>query len=354
MRKNHAQLKDASTQTFRYVEHMPLPIIVDIKTEIESDEEEIDVDDMDYGNHNIVIESLKIELDEYEPSSVPVDEYIFDQKMNPYFERLNVKKRLLEQTKENCSKINAKRPKTNKAKKTSKVKKRKKSMDKIDCQLCNFTCKITSQFKRHMLSHTGEKPHKCVHCDKQFAQKTDLHRHMIVNHAAHYDFHCSSCGRGFSDTESTKKHEQKCQTKRFVCDLCNYVTFSKGNLLLHNRKHTGERPYACGSCDKRFTRVAHLNQHVKLHSNQFEMHCSLCGRGFSDETERQKHQLTCKNRMFQCHMCRDIHHRMDNLRRHIKFTHMGEKEIMCEYCSKLYPEKSSLTKHIKLKHPERL
>lgn len=180
-----------------------------------------------------------------------------------------------------------------------------------------------------------------------------MNRHYIT-HAANYDFHCTLCGRGFPDNDTTKKHELKCNTKRYLCDECSYMTFSVGNLELHKRKHTGERPFACGSCDKRFTRVAHLNQHVKLHANDFEMHCQQCGRGFSDEHELLQHEVTCKNRMFQCHMCRDIHLRMDNLRRHIKITHMGEKEVLCEYCSKQFPAKSSLNKHIKFKHPDRL
>lgn len=135
------------------------------------------------------------------------------------------------------------------------------------------------------------------------------------------------------------------------------------------------RPFACGSCDKRFTRVAHLNQHVKLHANDFEMHCNMCGRGFDDEEVLLRHELTCKNRMFQCWMCRDPHirkylfHRfivwlmvlfwfsslgMDNLRRHIKITHMGEKEILCEYCSKQFPTKSGLNKHIKFRHSDQM
>lgn len=60
------------------------------------------------------------------------------------------------------------------------------------------------------------------------------------------------------------------------------------------------------------------------------MHCSTCGRGFLDADEMHKHEITCKNRKFQCHMCRDWHHRADNLKRHIRVTHMGWKEVYNE------------------------
>lgn len=156
-------------------------------------------------------------------------------------------------------------------------------------------------------------------------------------HAVHYDFHCESCGRGFPDENAAKKHETKCKTRRYTCDQCTYMTFSIGNLDLHKRKHTGERPFSCVVCDRRFTRVSHLNQHIKLHADEFDMHCSTCGRGFFNGEEMKKHEITCKLRKFQCYICRDMHHRMDNLKRHIKITHMGQREVMCEYCSKQFP-----------------
>lgn len=364
--------KDAETQTLRYVDFMPLPIIVNIKLERESSEDEMNTDAFEYGDHQnnsdsdndidkeIVLHSLKIEINEtnmtIEPDPAPLEEFQSqpNKKISPPVATKPPKKPPLTPSKEDSIGSKAKRVRKNKAKDpVQKRPKSKASLQQIDCKLCSFTCKRPSHLKRHMLMHTGEKPHKCEHCEKTFAQKTDLNRHIII-HAMHYNFHCTLCGRGFNDDESTKQHEQKCNTKRYFCDLCDYMTFSTGNLELHKRKHTGERPFACGNCDKRFTRVSHLNQHAKVHANDFEMHCSMCGRGFAESAELLKHEMKCKNRQFQCHMCRDVHNRMDNLRRHIKITHMGKKEVMCEFCSKQYPARSSLKKHIKSKHPERM
>lgn len=378
--------KDASTQTYRYVEYMPLPIIIDIKSEDESDAEPFNDDipyhDDDAGDDMLpIVESLKIEINEvHNPKQTsenlpPMIEEFLLPDTTPFIEPLP--SRQLESSAPRIKKVAKKRTKSEKSRKSddgpSKPKRAKKTGEKqsksepnkggrprksenkpdfVECSLCSFTCKRPSHLARHFLMHTGQKPHKCEYCPKSFAQKTDLNRHMAI-HAALFPTHCDSCGRGFPDDDILKKHQERCQTKRYICDICNYMTFSIGNLDLHKRKHTGERPFACPSCDKRFTRVAHLNQHVKLHANDFEMHCNMCGRGFSEEKELLRHELTCKNRMFQCHMCRDTHIRMDNLRRHIKIIHMGEKEILCEYCSKQFPAKSSLNKHIKFKHSER-
>ena len=51
------------------------------------------------------------------------------------------------------------------------------------CPFCRKIMKSSHNMKRHILTHTGERPFECVHCEKSFILKHHLSYHLRAVHS---------------------------------------------------------------------------------------------------------------------------------------------------------------------------
>lgn len=144
------------------------------------------------------------------------------------------------------------------------------------CTLCDKNFSKTFSLNRHMLLHTGEKPHKCPTCGKAFIQKTDLERHLTT-HSDILNFECIDCKKRFKTKKNLNCHMSTHSTDRpFKCQFCEKSFKVKRMLKFHEGLHTGEKPYACDICEKSFPAKPYLKSHLKTHDEEKPFTCNFC------------------------------------------------------------------------------
>ena len=196
------------------------------------------------------------------------------------------------------------------------------------CSFCDQNFTQSYKYKRHLRTHTGEKPFMCF-CGCRYSRSERLRSHQLKCHGfmekessvtedplriipevilevkqpeSSSSFEVNQDGMLESKdcpTESDKndeiltvvplscdssgdtiehvmrdvvveqvKHPKQTLIRKngmYCCEFCP-KTFKKAHKLgLHRRTHTGEKPHLCESCGKAFSRKDHLLKHMNMH-----------------------------------------------------------------------------------------
>nr|CAD7576708.1 unnamed protein product [Timema californicum] len=133
---------------------------------------------------------------------------------------------------------------------------------KMKCQFCERKFATRQRLKKHVRTHSGERPHLCEVCCRGFSSKSHLERHKLTH------------------TEEN----------RFYCNYCNYSFIQKGNFKLHTYTKacqpsfdkTKNEDYSskpkrrdaflsqvcdCDICGQHFSKKMYLESHLRSHQN---------------------------------------------------------------------------------------
>ncbi|XP_028176733.1 zinc finger protein 782-like isoform X2 [Ostrinia furnacalis] len=165
--------------------------------------------------------------------------------------------------------------------------------------------------------------YKCGTCNKEFRMKATYQSHMRFH--TNYCV-CEACGKRCRNNNQLQEHKRARHGLGRIhkCAYCEYSAATKEALTIHERRHTGERPYVCDHCGATFHRRSNLVQHIAIHLPEKNFQCSMCDKREKSKKLLQVHQYKVhrqKPYKYVCPVCRDVFSRPGNVRQHLTRSH---------------------------------
>jgi hypothetical protein len=204
-------------------------------------------------------------------------------------------------------------------------------------EACQTAKEDTDDLISHLCQdHLGapELKHGChwKGCETRFESFDDLTGHLSERHigTGKSQYVCSweECerqGRAFTQRQKVMRHIQTHTGKKglnlLICTVIMTLRYTH-MLTLSFWTNSGDKPYQCNICNKRFSEANIMTQHMRRHTGEKPYRCPEAG---------------C-TKEFSISGALTIHKRV----------HSGEKPFQCRFegCDKRFAESSNLTKHV--------
>ncbi|XP_036423212.1 uncharacterized protein si:ch73-347e22.4 [Colossoma macropomum] len=132
--------------------------------------------------------------------------------------------------------------------------------------------------------------------------------------------------------------------KFIICKYCGQSFRHISAYTIHQRIHTGEKPYRCKLCGKNFAQLSELKSHRKIHMQSEALRCPCCSKKFSQKQSLVSHfKIHLQGTKQKSGPDRDIKFRDSTP---LTSPLRNDTSLLCEICDKNFPNKFILKIHM--------
>jgi hypothetical protein len=198
-----------------------------------------------------------------------------------------------------------------------------------------------------------DKKLECNFCEKTFRRRDHLNKHVRGVHTTERNFVCPVCSKKYTSDGTLKQHVSNSHSQKLQqCNYCDKAFARKDHLMKHIQGvHFKERKYICQHCSKGYTSQGAMLQHVGKAHLEKNFECHKCSRKFATNVRLQIHiqETTSAENSFVCQVCEERFSSAASL-----FEHSGKSHKMkawkCETCGGGFRGKYILHAHMKKMH----
>lgn len=261
---------------------------------------------------------------------------------------------------------------------------------RFQCKFCEKSLADRQTYRLHVRLHTGANLKRCPICDRGFAKKSHLERHLATHDKTHK---CAHCTRAYLTTDECTEHEKLCKKSKgtelnrvksedkssqswnmetedrddndhYDLDDTNgdgesmekRMKKSDGGsntneirvraapiplddeeqLLIKSAKIVDDR-YACPLCPRTLARREILVLHLRTHTGKNLLRCPLCDKGFAKPYNLSRHMA-------------HVHDGNANVRldETIAKAEQADGSFCCTFCTKSFVERNSFRLHLRM------